>query len=379
MTDSQILNARMWGDQQNRSFLPVSGRMTGEVIWEHSTADAGDPLSLCRVGGHLAVWYNGRIDLRESLSGELTWTTPVSMSSHFEASATGFASVDGAGYYRELDLEGRPGERITLPLMEGEGFLHLLHRVDRQLIYAYQLPSQEVSGPDEEWVAPAFAFASVTAGTEKLAWVFERKGTMLAALVNPGGDGGCLAVQNRLYLLEFPPDGKRPDNEDLEPPAKEITTGELISVSYNHEGDLLVVDKTSGEDGQPDETRLSCLSVRGSKKWLISLADPPPPVQPPASSPDGDVWLAVGNELWRVRNGELVWSVELPAEPGKILFSLLADESVLAAAGTVLLQISPAGEQMGLAALDDPVSCRPIMDEQGRVYVAGPGGIRCLK
>ncbi len=379
MTDSQILNARMWGDQQNRSYLPVSGRLTGQVIWSRPSEDGVAPLSLCRLGEWLVVWYNGRIDLRRSLDGEVEWSTPVPMSAHFEASATGFATLDGVGYYRELDLEGQLGERIALPLLEGEGFLHLLHRFAGQLVYAFQLPSQEVSGPDEEWGPPLYALASVTTGTEKLNWVFERRGTMADALVNPDGDGACLAAKDRLYLLEFLPDGKRPKNEDLEPPVNEVGTGELISVSYDHEGNLLVVDKVPGNEDEPDETRLSGLSAKGKKKWRLSLGDPLAPVQPPVSSPGGDVWLAVGNELWRVREGELVWSVELPAEPGRILLTLLADEAVLAAAGTVLLQISPAGEQMGMTALEYPTSCRPIMDEQGRIYVAGPGGICCLK
>ncbi len=382
MNDDQVLNARQWGDLQNRSYLPVGGRLGGTELWSQPPADSGstEPVVISIIGSRMAVWYGNRIELRQLENGRLLWSQETLLNCSFEVASDGFPTVDDAGYLRRLGFDGKIGERIRLPLVASDGHLHFVRDLGNELRYCYQLPPHQVNDPTETLTFPEFAFARAEKSSEEIAWILERQGFMVTAMISPDGTRGAVAGSDTLYLFELPPFPESLPDEELDIPVKEIAFDRLLTAAYDHEGNILVIEQLLPNDERPqDELVLRRLSPDGTQQWELSLGSPNRVPQPPASFPDGEVCVTIGSEVRRVRDGVLLWSAQIPVEPGTVLLTLLNDGSLLAAAGSFLIQFSAGGEEIARVLVDDSLTCRPIMDREGKTYVAGVGGLRCFK
>ncbi len=83
--------------------------------------------------------------------------------------------------------------------------------------------------------------------------------------------------------------------------------------------------------------------------------------------------------LYCIEAGEQLWSHDLPATDSFGGMTVLADETLLLATGSMLIQLSNGGREIGRVAFDFPLTCRPIMDEAGRIYIASEYWVRCLE
>lgn len=121
------------------------------------------------------------------------------------------------------------------------------------------------------------------------------------------------------------------------------------------------------------------LDKSGNVGWKHSLGNQMTSPQPPAGQPDGSVYLAVGGQLVRLEHGKPVWSAPLTGDLSANRFTVLSDGSSLVVSGLTLTQLSRQGEIMRTKVLKDTITCRPVMDAQGRVYVAGRHTVTCLE
>ncbi len=382
MAEVKILNARQWGDQQSRSYLPVAGSLGDRIIWKKPTSLVEEPVPavhLSIVDTYLAVWYGTHIVLLQRKSGEMIWTQEYLMNCSFETTADGFVNINPAGYLRMLGFDQELGPRQSLPLLDDTGHLFLLRRLKDEFLYSYQLPPDPSTDPGDDIFGPQFEFVSLSRHSNEITWIVQREGIMLTALFSPDGRRACMAGTDRLFLIDLPAFREPEEGEEREIPVREVVFHEVLACSYDHQGNLLIIDLVPEADERPEHMLLLRLGPGQEQHWALSLGKPAELSQPPASFPNGDVCLTVGREIWRIRDGERKWVFPLLVEPGKQLITLLEDGSVLAAAGHMLLQISEDGEELNNVALDEPITCRPVMSSGGRVYVAGVRSIRCIK
>jgi len=382
MAEVKILNARQWGDQQSRSYLPVAGSLGDRIIWKKPTPLVEEPVPavhISLVDTYLAVWYGTHIVLLQRKSGEMIWTQEYLMNCSFETKADGFVNVNPAGYLRMLGFDQELGPRQSLPLLDDTGHLFLLRRLKDEFLYSYQLPPDPATDPGEEEFGPQFEFVSLSRYSNEIAWIVQREGIMLTALFSPDNRRACMAGSDRLVLFDLPAFRESDEGEEREIPVREVELNEVLACSYDHQGNLLVIDLIPETEEQPEHMLLLCLSPGQEQKWTFDLGKPAELSQPPASFPNGDVCITIGREIWRIKDGERKWSFPLPVDPGKQLITLLEDGSLLAAAGHMLVQISEEGEELSKVFMEEPITCRPVMDSGGRVYEAGTKGIYCIK
>lgn len=382
MGDSRIINARKWGNLQNHSYIPVSGKLSGQEVWMHEsihTERSLPAIHLSIVDSFLAVSYGLQTDLRRINNGQLIWSEATLLNCSFEATTDGFVNIDNYGYLHLLDFDGKFKDKIALPLMAGDGYLDFVRQLDGEILYSYQLPPGQVSQPGDRTIHPEYAFARSEKSSGEIIWLLERTGMMITSLINIEKTRAALVSIDRLFLFGLPPFPDPLPEGELDIPVKEVLFEEVLAASSDHDGNILVVEHLIKREDRPEKVILHRLSPEGEAQWQYSLGSPTHLSQPPASYPDGDVCIAVGSEIWRIRNGELIWSTRILAEPGKIIMTLLADGTLLAAAGSILVQLSSEGEQMAQIVIDDSITSRPIMDQSGNIYVAGLKGIRCLK
>ncbi|HQL22848.1 MAG TPA: hypothetical protein PKY95_00345 [candidate division Zixibacteria bacterium] len=382
VTDNLILNPREWGDRQSTGYLPVSGRLGQETVWQKAADAAGDsvlPHHLCLIGDRIAVWYGRRLDLRSAATGEPLWSQETLENCSFEAQRDGLVAFDEHGAFRLLRYDGTYGERVRAPLYNGAGRVFVADASADAVFLCAQMHPGPTSTAGEKVVGPEIILAALNQGANELAWSVIRDGFLIAALISPDGRQACLATRDRLLLAALPAAAAYDPAAELEVAVIEIPFDSVIACAYSHAGEILAVAEKSDNPEGRRERALFVLSSAGEERRRLPLAGAGSLAQPPASFPDGDVCLSLGREIWRLRGGEKLWVQKIPAEPGQILITLLKDGSLLAAAGKLLLQLSPEGEEISRRIVDGPITCRPVMDPQGRVYVAGPGGVYCLR
>jgi hypothetical protein len=136
---------------------------------------------------------------------------------------------------------------------------------------------------------------------------------------------------------------------------------------------LLVVEKT-------DKGRfLHQMDPGAGKKSTVEIEKNGDIVQPAASSPHGEIFLAIGTTLFCFQNGKELWRHHFETVTQPILFTVLADNSALSVSGHFVFLTESDGKQTFEKFVIPEISCRPIIDADGRIYIGGKGGILCLK
>jgi hypothetical protein len=123
---------------------------------------------------------------------------------------------------------------------------------------------------------------------------------------------------------------------------------------------------------EEDQLVLIALSLDGEEIWRFSgFLDTGFNKQliPPILGPDGSVHIALGNQLSTVREGKLVR--RFTSQAGDISYGTsLADNSILLVAGMTLLQIDSTGELILDVVFEESLVTPPVVDAEGKIYVA---------
>ncbi len=370
MTDGTVLNSGIYGDQQNRSFLPVAGRINGEELYlakAEDIAQPGRPLALSIAGSDLVICYGNFLTCLNAEDGSLRWNRSIRGNHIFQVTDQGILTLDQAAMYVPLGLDNKPGEETYLASVHEGTFLYsVVILADGSWAYVIEQYPMPMSDPEEEDLEePATRFVRYHPEQMDVRWEFVMPPEPRGVAVTEDGVRVFMAYPNSLYVVpvEATTDGE----------VTRIEFEDIISLAADGQGNALVVDIVE------NVTQLKHVTPDGEVGWVVSFEQGQPSNQPPASSPEGYVYLVVGRDLHQIRDGEIIWTYPLPASVDDIAITVLADNSVLAAAGTALVHVSARGEEILTKWLDTPIGTRPIMDENGRVYFGADDGIHCLK
>jgi len=368
-----VVNPRPFADLLGTSYLPYSGRLRGELIWprqetQQATTGGRIPINLSIVGDVLLVNYQGFLEARNRSDGKPLWGFELMNKAKFDVAAKGITTVNDAGYYLPVGLDGKikKQERVGLPFLTGPSSLEYFQAQDDEVRYVYHSSSGPVDR-GEVSIPPSFAYVRYLPKTEKLIWLFGRNERALAVSITVDGSRSYAATRKHLFAI---PMGGSSDSD------VQVRDFENIEAfSLNHQGDLLVVDRIK------KGLQLKNIGSDWKQHWAVMLPVQGEIRQPPASAPSGDIYLIIDHTLYQVSNGQTTWEYDLITTEQNALFLLtvLADNTVLVSAGTALLQINSQGTVIFTKHLSDTLTCRPIMDERGYVYIGGRSGIHSLK
>ena len=125
--------------------------------------------------------------------------------------------------------------------------------------------------------------------------------------------------------------------------------------------------------------KICAFTPRGEKLWETPIERFSRTGQPVAFAPGGILYYCTGNKLIAISNGEIKWAYELTAGINDTYLTVLDDQSVLVAVLNSVFHISNEGTLTNTFTNPFIITCRPVMDGTGKVYVAGKGAIRCIE
>jgi hypothetical protein len=368
MRNVQMINPRPYADLRATSFLPFTGKISGTAVWSQVISpELGGrvPTHLAICGETLIVSYGDHIEARNRNEGIRVWGSDFSSGGSFDMTPNGISSVNAANFYSVLGFDGVFGEGLRMPYLVNNPSLDFVERDSRELRLVYHSTGSPATDRGMETIPAQMVYSRYREEDQRFIWTLQKVGRCQAVRISPDMKQIIMASPQNIFLFPF--------DANSEAQVRTLEMPELMTFSLDHEGSLLVVQK-SGEG-----LRLACLDLSGQLKWDYAQDVPGRIPHPPASAPGGRVYLMIDSVLHYFVGGKLVWEFSFPLPETGIWFSVLADHTILAGVSHLLMQISEDGKALFNKPIDTPITCRPIMDEKGRVYIAGPGGIFCLK
>jgi len=377
--DLELLNGREFGEVCNNSALPFNAMLQGTTVWEIATPLSGDPQPLLHLAlkeGRLALWYSdGSIAVCRANDGAVAWTRPLSAAARPQIDADGMIVVERPGGYQILDWENALSGRVRLPFMDALSTLVLMATGESELRYCYGQSPTPTGGPGSEFTGPMSVYMRYNPddGSNPFPWHMRRPGFLLDAFFDAGRRRICMVTSESILVLDADGSG----DQDV----RSFDFSAAFAACFDTGNNLVaVIRQTIEVNGRErDSTGLTVFDAGGTPLWRYPLPDDPRIAQPPAALADGSVLIMTCAELHKVREGELLWSVPLPCEWNKPRLSILADESVLVAAGRFVLHYSHDGTEVKRIFLEDELTCRPITDSEGHVYVGGANKVYCVR
>jgi hypothetical protein len=367
VNETATINGRLFADPQNSSSLPVSGRISGDEVWFAPSVDpAGrQPLALGLHGENLVVSYGNLLAILNRRDGTPQWSNQIKGNHAFMLEEGGIVTLDHAGFFHLIGYDGQLKEELFLANVGNDTYLHFLQRADSVAVLCSEQFETPTSTPEDNPLPPVSRFVHYLPETMDVRWEYVLPPKLVGLVISR--DGTHMYIADATRLFSFPTDGL---SDDV---VTEIEMTQIVSLAADGEGNGLVVDIAE------DSTEIKQVKPDGTVGWTAKLEGWDVSRQPVASAPDGGVYVAAANTLYRIRDGRIEWSYRLAAATEDIAITVLNDNSVLAAAGQALVHVSESGEEIITKWLDTPITTRPIMDENGTVYYGGSDGIHCLR
>ncbi|MFH1700111.1 MAG: hypothetical protein ABIE07_05950 [Candidatus Zixiibacteriota bacterium] len=132
-----------------------------------------------------------------------------------------------------------------------------------------------------------------------------------------------------------------------------------------------------GRDGKlyftgcgPERLEVAITEFNGEQTALLKNFDIPAekPIAPPIVS-DEHIFILTASMLIAIRNGDIDWTFK-PLRGRMKYVTALSDGTVLAAANDIVYHLNQAGEYFFETVIDEPIATPPVVDGNGRVYVA---------
>ncbi len=367
MSSPVISNPYDYGDLRATSYLPVVPAQAALISWpKDSVVSAGGklPIYLSCVDDKLLVRYSDYLELRQRGNGALVWGREVHFGVDCQALPGGVLSRDFAGLYQTITYESQIVEGFFLPFLGERTHLNWVIADSAETRYAYLTAPVPSHGPHDVPIEAAGVYARYIPAEERMLWFFERPGAPRGARMTSDRSTVCLGTLN--FIDIFPADA------DSSTKLISLPVINLHALAINFEEKLLAVDEFE------DKLRLRCIGLNGEQLWSVdlkSLGDIP---QPPASAPGARAWLAVGTTVYHFVDGKLTWEYVVPAV-GRIYMTVCADNSVLIVCGSHFTRLAENGQPLVNRVFAGNFTCRPLVDDQGRIFLGGSQGLLCLR
>jgi hypothetical protein len=375
MNGLTVINARQNVDLRNSAYLPFTIRFKGESLWRESTSLTTNPVAAEQIaicGNTLIISYNGGIvESRDRSSGKSNWLYGRNPRSRLNVTGDGIEVISSEGAYSLLKFDHSLSNGIRVPFTGGNSLFYIDFK-EQEMRYCFQIFPKQTSGPDDPVKGPSFEYVRYLRDKNTFPFVYDGAGFLLDVLHDEKKDRLCIVTDDAFRLL--------PCNAGSEHDVQILTLEKIYRASLDPEGNIVaVLREKNDEKGNAKPAGLARLDAHGSPVWFCPVDSPQTVIQPPAAMSPDLTYLLVAGELWRIEKGKQIWRFELPCSWQDARMTVLADESVLVAAGHALIQIAKNGNEINRMITADKITCRPILDEQGNIYIAGTGVVMCLK
>lgn len=367
MPTAKITNGFDYADLRATSYLPFVGGHTALIVWpKDSTISAGgrQPIALATVDDKLLVRYSDFLELRQRGNGALVWGREVHFGTDLQAAAAGVITRSFSGFYQTISYDSRVFEGYFLPFLGERTHLNWVLPDTNETRYAYCSAPVPVHGPTGTPIEAAAVYARYLPEEERLLWFFERTGAPRGARMTGDGSTVCLGTLNFIDIF--------PANADSTTKFASLPVENLHAVAFNHEDKILAIDEQEGK------MRLRCLDLSGAEKWAVILKSIGEVPQPPVSAPGSRCWIVVGNTIYHFVENNLIWEYSVPAE-GQVFMTACADNSLLIACGASFTILSEHGQPVVNRMYAGKFTCRPLVDDQGRIFLGGTQGLLCIR
>lgn len=367
MSAPTITNGYDYSDLRATSYLPFVGGQTGLIVWpKDSTISAAgrQPIAMATVDDKLLIRYSDFLELRQRGNGALVWGREVHFGTDLQAVAAGIITRNHSGFYQTISYDSRVFEGYFLPFLGERTHLYWVLPDSIETRYAYCSAPVPVHGPSGTPIEAAAVYARYLPEEERLLWFFERTGAPRGVRMTGDGATVCLGTLNFIDIF--------PANADSSTKFVSLPVENLHAVAFTHEDNLLAIDEFDSK------MRLRCLDRNGAEKWAIFLKTIGTVTQPPLSAPGSRSWIAVGSTVYHFVENNLIWEYAVPAE-GQLFMTVCADNSILIACGSLFTMLSEHGQPVLNRAFTGKFTCRPLVDDQGRIFLGGTQGVLCIR
>jgi hypothetical protein len=364
------INSRYYGDEQNSSCLPFASRYSGTTVRDITAELDGEPrapVHLAIHGSLLLVSYGDALEARSRADGSLVWKRPFPASGQFDLKPEGAVCVDPIGNYRILKPDGTSTDPLLLPFLHERTRFFVSDMRGGEIRYCYETIPTPTNSPSDPTGGPLFTFMRLTVPARKIVWMYEQKEYPIGVLVDPGKTAFFVLTPTQIHII--------PLGTESESAVRKIPVREAQCFSMDPAGHLLIVER----EEKHHSLVLRAVDQQGAPQWEVPLGEEGDFIRPPATTPAGYVYVVVSNQLICLEPGAISWKRSMPKKAEQVFLTVLTDGSVIAAAGTALYHIGGAGNDIRTMFLPSVITCRPLVDDRGDVYVGMMGKIVEMK
>lgn len=387
MDINNIVNVSKFGDGASSCSLPFQLHLQGENVWSQRNLPQDNPqfpLQISIVDNTILVLYsNGIIGAFSPSDGKALWNRYGAPRMQMLFSGNRTVLLDNGSRFSLLDMKNKTEEFYRLPFVS-DGLLWYFQISKSEIQYVYSKQPQMTSGPSMQPNGPSMSYLRYAVSDDDNEFRCEiiRQGFLLNVLSNADKSIIYLVNDKVVYLI-----GADSENDAK---VKEIVLNEIKGAGLDKKGNICLTGRSILKIKKTEQIRdgLFCFDKNGKELWYIPISDDFSGFQPPAVQFDGTVYLIAGGSLKKINTGKIEpvnpdinpveWSFDLPCVSDDAFISILADMSVLVAAGQSLLHIDKDCNLIKQMVFTEKLVCRPVADGNGNIFVGSAANIYCV-
>jgi outer membrane protein assembly factor BamB len=368
--------AMLFGNYQRNSYVPLETYAQGKLLWskqhvEHDPEAYQTPQAVLLNGTCLGLQTASQFWLLD-LKGGLKKRLPIAGSSPLIFGKDGFAFLDPIQMLAYADCEGKILTQSVHIYGTSEWTSVLLLRpLWEEVISVVQFSGGPRRSPRQ------FFSARMPIGKTQEVWSFDGPGTVDHALMT-GDEKKLLLIRGaQVTVLDLSTGAQAADFK--------LPVMNARIASLDLQGNLVVVGQKA-ESGAA-AWMLYVLGLDGSNLWQRELSRPVCALdavmrpQPPASGPGGRVYLIEDGYLTCHTKDAEKWRFPVIG-PGQPHITVAKDGAIILINTGFLNVIDPEGKAVFsklISTPDEAFDAPAVLDEQGRIYVAGSKAIYCFE
>jgi hypothetical protein len=375
MSQSVIINGKKFANWQNTSFLPFSGTLKGDELWVSTSSDvnnADSPYHLCIADNNLITTYLQMLYVRNSKNGDRNWTDKFINLIDFTLSVEGIWVVGQGNKFYKHTIQNQKTEETHIALFtQFPKLLYLSQKDKDNFFYIY---NKYPSSFDQPVLDDGFTITNFNVKERKVLYEYNEDNILITCFALSNDEKTCfLSTDNNFY--SFP--SSIENNKEI----KKIKMPFILYFSVYNDDCIIAVQDTDPNKKQPEpkNRRIVSLSPDGKINWEVPINELSKSGQPPAFAPGGNIYYCAGSTLLCIKDSKIEWEYEVSGGNTEKYLTVLQDQSVLVAALNMLHHIDSNGTLIKSIVNPFVITCRPISDPDGKVYVAGKEGVRCLE
>ncbi len=360
---STIINRNPFADLQKTSYIPVKGKLGSKEKWLLSIEKLGnlsEPLFLSNKGNVLIIGYNKSVISVDIEKKDIIWQQPIRRKFIFDCNEKGI--LIGRHNERRSYVSNNITKKI-IGVSANDVLTFFTETQNGHIHGSFNIPERKMRAREAE--KHMYHYIRSKKGQNSCEWGYIAYGRSLGSLVTKDLKTFYIIMPTEIhYFPTF-------TTNDKDVKVQKLNT--IKTCSMDHTGNLLIIEQ------EKEGLFLKKYDPTFKELWRVPITDLAETGQPPASTPNGIIYYAEGNSIIAIKDGKILWKKKMLPVAGNIFITVLADNSLLAAERNSLYHILENGDTKSEYNNAFTITCRPIMDEKGRVYFGGKEGIGCLE